>query len=136
MGTCARTRSNDAGPSTDAPRKGVAGSMCVTCVHARQAGHSLCGTGLCGPSKCFLDLRLQVRFSGDARGSRDRKICALYRKSSGVFCFICSAALLQAHSRRIMFNPQVLTSAGWLVQTLLERPAVVGEPTALHNHLL
>jgi hypothetical protein len=42
-----------------------------------------------------------------------QEICAMYRKSSGVFCFTCSAALLQADSPRIMFNPQVLVLAGW-----------------------
>jgi hypothetical protein len=36
----------------------------------------------------------------------------MYRKSSGVFCFTCSTSLFQAYSRRITFNPQVLTLGG------------------------
>ncbi len=63
--------------------------------------------------------------------------CAPQRKSSGVFCVTYCAALLQADSGRIhLQRPHVLTLAGVVCRRPWSGLPVVGESTAMHNHLL
>ena len=108
MDRCECSDRKNTGTYTKSVWRGPAGSLCYPCIRVCQVVHCLCGTGLCGPSKFFFDLRIQVWFSGMLVSTETENLHTVAQTRSS-----SESHVLLRSWRWSLFNPQVLTLTGW-----------------------